>query len=119
MTGNTDDHIEMLEYATLEIPLLLDSYGALLTEKTAHVLHLFYEEDLTLSEIAASLGTSRQNIHDTVRRGCASLAEYEDKLGLVERHTLFTDLLKGLKEAVSAGHRDKIVILVEQLDQLC
>ncbi|MDR3541231.1 MAG: putative DNA-binding protein [Desulfosporosinus sp.] len=68
-----------------QMALLADFYGPLLTDKQRNVLDLHYQQDLTLAEIAEVEHISRQAIHDLLKRTERILAEYEDKLGLVQR----------------------------------
>ncbi|HUS89471.1 MAG TPA: putative DNA-binding protein [Desulfosporosinus sp.] len=68
-----------------KIALLADFYGPLLTEKQRNVWDLHYQEDLSLAEIAEVEHISRQAIHDLLKRTERILAEYEEKLGLVQR----------------------------------
>ena len=68
-----------------EMALLADFYGPLLTEKQRNVWDLHYQQDLSLAEIAEVEHISRQAIHDLIKRTERILAEYEDKLGLVQR----------------------------------
>ena len=65
--------------------LLADFYGPLLTEKQRNVWDLHYQQDLSLAEIAELEHISRQAIHDLIKRTERILAEYEEKLGLVQR----------------------------------
>lgn len=65
--------------------LLYDFYSPLLTEKQRDSLDLYYQQDLSLGEIAEESGISRQAVHDLLRRTEKILIEYEDKLKLVER----------------------------------
>ena len=65
--------------------LLADFYGPLLTEKQRNILDLYYQQDLSLAEIAAGEQISRQGIHDLLKRTERNLTEYEKKLGLVQR----------------------------------
>ena len=51
------------------IPFLLDIYGALLTDRQRDVLDLYYNDDLSLSEISENLGITRQGVRDAIRRG--------------------------------------------------
>lgn len=68
-----------------KMALLVDFYGPLLTEKQRNVWDLHYQQDLSLAEIAEVEHISRQAIHDLLKRTERILAEYEDKLGLVQR----------------------------------
>ena len=61
--------------------LLHDVYAGLLTEKQSEAVRLFYEEDLSLSEIAELFSTTRQAVHDLLKRTESLLEYYEDKLG--------------------------------------
>lgn len=70
----------------IEISMLYDFYGQLLTEKQRDVMHLYYEDDLSLGEIAENLNVSRQAVYDTIKKSEKSLKEYESKLKLVKRY---------------------------------
>ena len=69
----------------LEMCLLFDFYGEMLTDKQKDVIDYYYNEDLSLSEIAEHLGISRQGVRDSIVRGEEALRELEDKLGFVAR----------------------------------
>ncbi len=72
---------------SVEVCLLLDFYGQLLTKRTREILELRFQEDMSLAEIAEDREISRQAAHDTIHRGVNSLQKYEEKLKLVERFT--------------------------------
>ncbi len=78
-----------------EISVLLDFYGEMLTEKQRDFLDLYYNEDLSLAEIAENEGITRQGVRDSIKRAEAQLFEMESKLHLSER---FSELKKGLSE---------------------
>ena len=65
--------------------MLYDVYGELLTEKQREYFHLHYNEDLSLAEIAASEGISRQGVWDIIRRAEETLRRMDEKTGLVKR----------------------------------
>ncbi len=67
----------------IEINMLYDFYGQLLTAKQQEILKLYHEDNYSLSEIAEELGITRQGVHDTVKKAEKALHEYESKLGLV------------------------------------
>ncbi len=67
----------------LQINLLLDFYGQLLTERQQDILQLYYTDDLSLGEISEQLHISRQAVFDTMKRAEKLLFEYEKKLDLV------------------------------------
>lgn len=70
---------------TIQIAMLYDFYGELLTPRQKEVLQYYYEENYSLSETAEELGVSRQAVHDTIHKAEKALRSYEQKLGLVER----------------------------------
>ncbi len=69
----------------IEISLLFDFYGQLLSVKQHEAVSLYYNDDLSLSETAQEMGITRQGVRDLVKRSEAELYEYERKLGLYER----------------------------------
>lgn len=85
----------------LTIAMLHDFYGELLTEKQSRAIDLYYNEDLSLAEIAEPLGVTRQGVRDAIKRGEKQLLEYEEKLGLITRFLnvgeKLDEVLKGLK----------------------
>ena len=82
----------------LEISYLLDFYGEMLTEKQHDFLVYYYDEDLSLSEIAENEGITRQGVRDAIKRAEAQLLDMERKLGAAAR---FGELKKGLEEIKS------------------
>ena len=70
---------------TLEIVLLYDYYGDLLTDRQRECFEMRYYQDLSLGEIAVELGISRQGVHDNLSRTEALLRNMESKTGCVSR----------------------------------
>jgi len=104
---------------SVEVCLLLDFYGQLLTKRTRDILELRFQEDMSLAEIAEDLGISRQAAHDAIHRGVASLSEYEEKLKLVERFTLQKKTIASAFAALEEHNEEKakelLSTLVEEL----
>ena len=69
----------------LTVAYLLDFYGDILSEHTRSALDAYYNEDLSLSEIAAGTGISRQGVRHLIKRGEEQLYTLEDRLGLAAR----------------------------------
>lgn len=69
----------------LYLIMLFDFFGDLLTERQQEFFDLYYNEDLSLSEIAEQTGVSRQAVHDNLHRAEATLREYEQRTGIVKR----------------------------------
>ncbi|MGB3912860.1 MAG: YlxM family DNA-binding protein [Thermacetogeniaceae bacterium] len=64
--------------------LLSDFYGDLLTERQQEVIRFYYEQDLSLGEIAEHLNITRQAVHDILKRAERALEHYEEKLRLLD-----------------------------------
>ncbi|MBP3667927.1 MAG: YlxM family DNA-binding protein [Clostridia bacterium] len=71
----------------LEIGYLLDFYGDILPERRRDIMDLYYNDDLSLSEIAEQLGITRQAVRDSIKKTEQELFFYEEKLGLRRRLT--------------------------------
>lgn len=69
----------------LNFSLMLDVYGAMLTDKQRDMMELYYDEDLSLAEIAEHEGISRQGVRDSIKRGEETLLELEEKLGIMKK----------------------------------
>ena len=73
--------------------MLYDFYGDLLTDRQKEFYDLYYNEDLSLAEIAENYGITRQGVRDVIVRAEAYLTEIEDKTGLIRRfHTMQSQL---------------------------
>ncbi|MFW6380936.1 MAG: YlxM family DNA-binding protein [Bacillota bacterium] len=99
---------------TIEIGLLFDYYGQLLTERQQKAISLYFYEDLSLGEIAERLEISRQGVYDHLHRGEKLLRKYEQKLGLIEKEQSIVDNLDRLEDYI----REHITISPEQSDEL-
>jgi len=66
--------------------MLYDFYGSLLNDNQRQVMALYHEDNLSLSEISAELGMTRQAVHYTLKKAENALRDYESKLGLVDTY---------------------------------
>ena len=84
--------------------MLFDFYGPVLTERQQEVFDLYYNEDLSLAEIAEHLGITRQGVRDGIVRSEEILRKFEDKLGLAEK---FGRLSEDVKKIISSAETIK------------
>lgn len=80
----------------LQMTILFDFYGEMLTEKQREAVDLYYNEDLSLAEIAAESGITRQGVRDSIKRAESTLLEMEEKLGLAKRFGPMQDMLAAI-----------------------
>ena len=71
----------------LKFSMLIDFYGDLLAPKMRDALELYYNEDLSLSEIAEHMKITRQGVRDNIKRGEQFLNETESRLGFFRRYS--------------------------------
>ena len=84
---------------TYRMTMLYDFYGELLTERQKEFFDLYYNEDLSLSEIAENSGISRQGVRDVIVRAEGIMQEIEDKTGLIRRFMQMQGNLDAIQEA--------------------
>ena len=70
---------------TYRMTMLFDFYGDILTPRQRELFDLYYNEDLSLAEIAENCGISRQGVRDVIVRAENAMTELEDKTGLIHR----------------------------------
>ena len=90
---------------TLELTLLYDYYGEMLTNKQKTCFELHYHQDLSLAEIAEEIGISRQGVHDTLARTETALRGMEEHLGCVSRAKVLQRAYSELQEAAEELRR--------------
>lgn len=84
-----------------EQTMLFDFYGELLTEHQRSIYEDAVYNDLSLGEIAAERGISRQGVHDLLKRCDRILQEYESKLHLVERFARAKKVVERIEQLTS------------------
>lgn len=84
---------------TFRMTMLFDFYGEILTERQKEFYDLYYNEDLSLAEIAENYGISRQGVRDVIVRAETIMTELEDKTGLLKRFMQMRDKLTAIEEA--------------------
>ena len=84
---------------SVQMAILFDFYGEILTPKQREFFDLYHNEDLSLSEIAENANITRQGVRDVIVRGEAVLTEMEEKLGLADRVARLTGALGEIRQA--------------------
>ena len=83
----------------LEMALLLDYYGGMLTDKQRECFDMRYNQDLSLGEIAEMLGVSRQAVNDNLSRTEAALRRMEENIGCIRRDRKLRKALDSIRNA--------------------
>lgn len=106
----------------VEIGILFDFYGKLLSDKQYSAIELYYIHDLSLSEIGEQLNISRQGVFDILKRAESHLYMYEKKLGLVEKFNSnnkkvreILEYIDRIKDSVYSLNNDEISNHIEEI----
>jgi len=113
--------VEKTEFDEItSISLLYDYYGNLLPERQRQVIHLYYEENLSLAEIGQEFGISRQGVHDALKKAQKALDEYESQLGLIQRFSETTEAIRMIDEQLQSIMQENKAntVLTEQLSKI-
>ena len=104
---------------TMRLTNLFDFYGVLLTEKQKNYMAMYYEDDLSLGEIAEQFAVSRQAIYDNIRRTEKMLEDYESKLQLYEKFLKRQSCIEEMQKLLSeqSGHQ-KLKEIIARLDSI-
>ena len=84
----------------LDVINLFDIYGEMLTQKQQDFICYYYNDDLSLAEIAENEGITRQGVRDAIKRAEAQLLSFEEHLGLYERNEALKSGLEEISELI-------------------
>ena len=101
----------------MKLAYLLDFYIDVLDEHAQDIMRAYYEDDLSLAEIAAGVGISRQGIRHVIKKSEEQILTLEAKLKLAERHTENEGAIERLKE-LSAKAKDGTPPSFSELDEV-
>lgn len=105
----------------LGMAVLMDFYGGMLTDKRYDVLDMYYNQDMSLAEIAAELDISRQGVRDSIKHGERRLTELEEKLGLAKRFDNIRRRIRRINELLAldndpAGNIEEIKSILKEIE---
>ncbi len=96
----------------MKISFLLDFYGDTLSERRREIIEMYYNEDLSLAEIAEQTGISRQGVRDSIKKSEKDLLELEETLGLAARFAKIksevTDITASISKVIETAE-DEII----------
>lgn len=95
----------------VDIPLLLDLYGNMLSKVQRDNLDLYYNKDLSLSEISDNIGKSRQGVFESIKKAEEILYSVEQKLKFLEKFTQIRSDFSEIENILNAQNFDKAKIL--------
>ncbi len=105
----------------VEISILIEIYGKLLTEKQLDILDSYYNLDLSLSEIGENNNITRQAVRDIIKKGERKLFEFEEKLQIMkkmqkqEKH--ITNILSELTKIETKFTDEQIAQIIEHIKE--
>lgn len=103
----------------LKVAQLYDVYGQLLNEKQRDVINCYYNEDLSLQEIADNDGKTKQAISDMINRSVDKLFEFENELSLLKSKTELKASLLDIRELIeSSNNKEAIRKLTEIIEKI-
>jgi predicted DNA-binding protein YlxM (UPF0122 family) len=91
---------------TYRMTLLYDFYGDLLTDRQKEFYDLYYNEDLSLAEIAENYSITRQGVRDVIMRAEAILTATEEKTGIIRRFHKMQEHIQTVQDSL-----DKVMAL--------
>jgi len=103
-----------VENSRVHISALLDLYGPVLSERQRDVLELYYNDDLSLAEIAEDTGITRQGVRDAIKKGEKELAGWEARLGFLAKTARLRSTAEEIA-SVAEGGDDKLALLARRL----
>lgn len=123
ITANRSEHSEPVKSLEqldklVELSLLYDFYGALLSEHKQQIFEDYVLNDLSLSEIAAEKSISRQGVYDIVRRCSKELTEYEEKLHLLEKFSKTKDMVNQIHQTAKVIQKSGDIELIEKIEEI-
>ncbi len=99
----------------VKVAELFDIYGPLLNEKQQDVINCYYNEDLSLQEIADNNNKSKQAISDMMSRSVDKLFEFEDELSLLEKSQQLKDALISIRELMESSNYEQAINEITEL----
>ena len=99
---------------SIHVSMLLEIYGKLLTDKQRDIVDLYYNDNLSLSEIAEELGITRQGVHNNLVDAENKLFDYEEKLMILKNRLEMQEKIeKIIEETTDDTTKKELIIFAE------
>ena len=106
----------------LNFSILLDFYGSMLSERQFEIMDFYYNDDLSLGEIASELGISRQGVRDALKKAEVIITEIEEKLELADKfyqiNNQLDNIKKNLESILPLGDEKKSKVIQKVIDDI-
>ena len=99
----------------VQVARLFDTYGSLLNEKQKDVINCYYNEDLSLNEIAENNNKSKQAISDMIQRSVDKLFEFENELSLIKKKNQLREDLSLLIELIESSNQSEAMDMIDDM----
>lgn len=99
----------------VQVARLFDTYGSLLNEKQKDVINCYYNEDLSLNEIAENNNKSKQAISDMIQRSVDKLFEFENELSLIKKKNQLREDLSLLRELIESSNQSEAMDMIDEM----
>ena len=99
----------------VQVARLFDTYGSLLNEKQRDVINCYYNEDLSLNEIAQNNNKSKQAISDMIQRSVDKLFEFENELSLIKKKNQLREDLSLLRELIESSNQSEAMDMIDEM----
>ena len=99
----------------VQVARLFDTYGSLLNEKQKDVINCYYNEDLSLNEIAENNNKSKQAISDMIQRSVDKLFEFENELSLIKKKNQLREDLSLLRELIESSNQIEAMDMIDEM----
>lgn len=104
----------------IETGILFGYYGNILNDHQKDVLHLYFDMDMSLSEIADEMKISRQGVREIIVRSVDKLKDMEDRLGLVDKiHQISNRLDKIVEEnSLENNVKEELLSIINEIEEI-
>ena len=110
--------IRSISFTFLELALLCDIYGSLLSDKQRDAIDLYCNEDYSLAEIAEHTGISRQGVRDQIKHAENQLVTFEENLKLSKKYIDISEKLDILEKTEKVKSSPDLIEILNDIREI-